>query len=100
MVVLALTASALTPLVALLGLATAFAYLAPALLLLLPLLGGRYIGAERLERMARRRARRPARRRSLRIPAPRRAARVLVPRGARLIAFSLAVRPPPAAATA
>ena len=51
MIGLALTACALTLLVEALGAGTAFAYAAPVLLLLLPLLGGRYVGAERLERM-------------------------------------------------
>jgi hypothetical protein len=67
----------------------------PALLLLLPLLAGRYVGEDRLARLAasfvppRRRAGTPL---AMRV---RRARRTL-PRGGRLIAASLAVRPPPA----
>ena len=70
----------------------------PVLLFALPLLAGRYVGEERLARLAaafvtaRRRAARARCRR------PRAARRVAVPRGGRLIAASLAVRPPPAAA--
>jgi hypothetical protein len=68
-------------------------FLSPAFLLALPLLAGRYLGAERLSRAARHApALRPARVqlvrcRWLRVP----------PRGGSLIASSLAVRPPPAA---
>ena len=68
---------------------------APVLVLVLPLLAGRYVGEERLARLAAAFA--PARRRpaaALR-PAVARAPRVL-PRGGRLIATALAVRPPPA----
>jgi hypothetical protein len=70
----------------------------PALLLLLPLLAGRYLGEESLARltgrMAARRRRSPAS-----IGARRRAPRVL-PRGGRLIAAVLAERGPPLAAAA
>jgi hypothetical protein len=71
---------------------------APLLVLVVPLLAGRYVGEERLLRLAA--ARRPRRAR-LR-PAPVRATgrAVVVPRGGRLLAFALAVRPPPRAATA
>src|SRR6202165_2632037 len=68
-------------------------FLAPAVLLALPLLAGRYVGAERLSRVADRSAtgvRRPA----LAFLAPRAPWRTL-PRGGLLIAASLAVRPPP-----
>ena len=67
----------------------------PALLLALPLLAGRYVGEERLARLAA--AYVTARRRPATAlcptvrPAPRGVAR-----GGRLIADSLAVRPPPA----
>lgn len=67
----------------------------PALLFALPLLAGRYVGEARLARLAAAfvaARRRPAG--SLR-PAARRSP-VAVPRGGRLIAASLAVRPPPA----
>ena len=69
---------------------------APVLLFALPLLAGRYVGEEQLARLAaafvavgRRAARSLAGR-------ARRSPRAL-PRGGRLIAASLAVRPPPAA---
>ena len=68
----------------------------PLLLFATPLLAGRYIGEERLARMA---AAFVSRRRrvSSRLLAPiaRRVPRML-PRGGRLIAAALAVRPPPA----
>ena len=77
----------------LLGVEAAVAYLAPALLILLPLVGGRYPGDETLVRAARRVT--PQRRR--RRPAPRRRpAVVLLPRGGRLVAAALAGRAPPA----
>jgi hypothetical protein len=79
----------------LLGVEAAVAYLAPALLILLPLLSGRYPGDEALARVAARRSR-PARRRP--VPAPplrRRRAGALLPRGGRLVAASLAGRGPP-----
>lgn len=71
----------------------------PALAAFLPLLAGRYLGAERLERLiaarvaafdrvAGRRARRPRAERT-----------VPVPRGAGLLGSGLAKRPPPALAT-
>jgi hypothetical protein len=69
----------------------------PALLLALALLSGRYVGEERLARLAA--AFVPARRRAATTSLPahaRRSPRAL-PRGGRLIAASLAVRPPPAA---
>jgi len=68
---------------------------APALVLALPLLAGRYVGEQQLARLA-----------AAFVAAPRRADRALaptapraphsLPRGGRLIACSLAVRPPPA----
>jgi hypothetical protein len=69
---------------------------APLLALLVPLLAGRYLGEERIERLAAARAPRchtvPARRVA---PPALRPPRVLLPRGGRLLATSLAVRPPP-----
>ena len=69
----------------------------PALVLALPMLAGRYVGEEQLARLAvafvvarRRPASQPTR-------TTRRALRCL-PRGGRLLACSLAVRPPPARA--
>jgi hypothetical protein len=69
---------------------------APLLTLLAPLLVGRYLGEDHIERLAAARAprRRPAVTRRLVAPALR-APRVLLPRGGRLLATSLAVRPPP-----
>jgi hypothetical protein len=72
---------------------------APLLALLAPLLAGRYLGEEHIERLAAARAPHgdhvPAR--LLAAPALR-APLVLLPRGGRLLATSLAVRPPPQAA--
>jgi hypothetical protein len=68
----------------------------PALVLALPLLAGRYVGEERIARLAARfvvDGGRPARRLSARLP---RAPRALLPRGGRLLGFSLAERGPPA----
>lgn len=78
--------------------APALLYAAPLLIVALPLITGRYVGEERMLRFvraARRRGRGPV----ARLSAPVRARRALrrVPRGGRLIASSLAVRPPPAA---
>jgi hypothetical protein len=79
-------------------LAPALLYAAPLLLVALPLIAGRYLGEERIVRLVRaagQRRRRPAQR--LSAPAGARWALRAVPRGGRLIAHSLAVRPPPAA---
>ena len=69
---------------------------APLLVLVLPLLAGRYIGEERIARgVARLRRRRPRHRP---VPTPRRLPRpaaVLIPRGGELIASALAERAPP-----
>lgn len=68
--------------------------LAPTLLILVPLLSGRYVGEELIAKLV---ARSVARRRRPRVtlqpaaPAPT----TWRPRGTRLIAFSLAKRPPP-----
>jgi hypothetical protein len=78
-----------------LGVEAAFAYLAPALLILLPLLGGRYPGDEALARAARRRARAPRRPSTAAAPLRRRPPDVLLPRGGRLVAAALAGRAPP-----
>src|SRR4051794_39142651 len=69
----------------------------PALLLLLPLVAGRYVGAERLVRIVRRALPRE-RRRGGRPLLPVRPARRVVARGGLLIAVSLARRGPPASA--
>jgi hypothetical protein len=79
----------------LLGVEAGLAYLAPALLILLPLLGGRYPGEEALARVAGRRPR-PARRPpAAAVPSRRRRAGALLPRGGTLVAASLAGRAPP-----
>jgi hypothetical protein len=68
-------------------------YLAPSLLLVAPLLFGRYVGEQRIAALAARPARsrrRPAR--GVRLP---RAAERLMHRGGRLVASSMAKRPPP-----
>jgi hypothetical protein len=82
-------------LLALTGSTDVLLFLAPALLIAIPLLGGRYLGEEMIARFVARRARpRP------RSAAPRRTAppapATWLPRGTRLIAFGLAKRPPPA----
>lgn len=79
-------------------LAPALLYAAPLLIVALPLIAGRYVGEERIVRFARavqRRRRHPLAR--VAAPAGARWALRAVPRGGRLIAHSLAVRPPPAA---
>ncbi len=73
------------------GLDTGLLFLAPAFLLLLPLLAGRYVG-ERALAPLRAPLRRPAAR-ALRLPRP---ATRLVPRGGLLVGCSLAGRAPPA----
>jgi hypothetical protein len=76
-----------------LDLGLGFLFLTPAILLALPLLAGRYVGAERLRGGARRRPR--AARRATPSPLSPRAGSRMLPRGGVLIAASLAVRPPP-----
>ena len=69
----------------------------PVLVLALPLLGGRYVGEEQILRLAAVFV--AARRRPAPALAPSQGrARHRLPRGGRLLAFSLAVRPPPARA--
>jgi hypothetical protein len=69
-------------------------YLLPFALLLLALARRRYPGDRILLAFVGRRRRR-LRRRPIALPAPPRALRALLPRGGRLLACSLAVRPPP-----
>jgi hypothetical protein len=72
----------------------------PALVLALPLLAGRYVGENRIARLAARLVapvRRALRRLTARVP---RAPRALLPRGGRLLACSLAERGPPVALAA
>jgi hypothetical protein len=78
------------------GLGTGVLFLVPALALLVPLLYGRYVGEATVIGLARARRTHP-RRPTGRRCAPHRPRPVLLPRGGRLIAWSLAVRPPPAA---
>jgi hypothetical protein len=80
----------------LLGVEAALAYLAPALLILLPLIGGRYPGDEALARAATRQIR-PRRPPSAPTSVARRRPRAVLPRGGRLVAAALAGRGPPAA---
>jgi hypothetical protein len=72
-----------------------FAFAGPLFLLAVPLVAGRYVGEEALDRLRRDR---PSRRRSLiarSLPKGTQRAAVMLPRGGRLIAEALAVRPPP-----
>jgi hypothetical protein len=78
------------------GTETGLLYLAPALVLALPLLGGRYVGEEQLAGLARS-APHPATRPSKRLVATHTFQR-LMQRGGRLVASSMAKRPPPSRA--
>lgn len=91
----AVVTSALLLLAAVAGHPDLLVYAAPLFLLAVPLLAGRYVGEEQLDRLRRGAAvRAPHRRPPSGVrPAARRA--VLLPRGGRLIAEALAVRPPP-----
>jgi hypothetical protein len=95
LVLSAAVTAALVCLLALAGHTELLAYAAPLLVVALPLVLGRYLGEETLERLRsrpRRRTRHP------RLVAQRVTGRRLgafVPRGARLIAHSLAERGPP-----
>lgn len=95
---MALSAVVLTAALGLLLAGSGFMVMMPAFLCLLPLVAGRYLGESRIERIVR--ARSIKRILSAKFSlAPERLAGYLTPiRGGRLIAASLAVRPPPAAA--
>lgn len=80
---------------ALVGPATPLLFLAPSLLVLAPLLAGRYPGERSLARLARARSRRPLARRPAAARIPRRPVVAVLARGGRLLGRSLAVRPPP-----
>jgi fatty acid desaturase len=81
------------------GLETGVLFLAPAIVVLSMLLTGHYVGEQQLHRLAAAwQQRRPERERACRRPLPCRP-RALMPRGGRLVATSLAVRPPPLPAT-
>jgi hypothetical protein len=79
---------------ALIGAETGLAYLAPALLVALPLILGRYLGEEQLAVLAGT-SRSPGARVRSRISSPRGYVRVMY-RGGRLVASAMAKRPPPA----
>jgi hypothetical protein len=91
----ALATSVLLLLASLAGHADLLLYAAPVLLVAIPLLAGHYVGEEQLERMGS--GLRRARLRAPRAEAPPALRRVVafLPRGGRLIAHSLAERPPP-----
>jgi hypothetical protein len=78
------------------GSTEALLFMAPALLIAIPVLGGHYIGEELIVKLAARRARPPRRATTSPawpLPSTPESWR---PRGTGLIAFSLAKRPPPA----
>jgi hypothetical protein len=79
------------------GADTGLLYLAPALVLCTPLIAGRYVGEKQLAQLAGRSRSRPCRR-PARLAVPRSHMR-LMQRGGRLVASSLAKRPPPMVAT-
>lgn len=98
MLAAAFATSAALLVAALAGHAELLSYAAPLYLLAVPLLAGRYVGEERLERM--RSGLRHGRRLPPRVTAPTAGRRLAasLPRGGRLIAHSLAERPPPSLA--
>jgi hypothetical protein len=71
------------------------AFAGPLFLLAVPLLAGRYVGEEALDRLRRDRSARPRPLSSRGLPKGAQRFAVLLPRGGRLIAEALAVRPPP-----
>lgn len=80
---------------ALTGSTDALLFLAPALLIAIPLLCGRYFGEELIVRLVEKAAKPSPRPRPV-LPLPR-APRTWRPSGSRVIGFSLAERPPPTA---
>ena len=74
-------------------LTTGFLFLAPTVIMAVPLIAGRYVGAERLSQITRSVS--PRRRGTPAGRPVRRPFRLVPPRGGLLIAASLAVRPPP-----
>jgi hypothetical protein len=94
----ALVSSVLLLLAAVAGHTDLLPYAAPLFLLAVPLLAGRYVGEERLERMRSGLRRAPLRAPRAEAPPAIRRLAASVPRGGRLIAHSLAERPPPAPA--
>lgn len=100
MVLIALAAAGIAAAETLTGMHSGLMHLAPALVLLLPLLAGRYVGEERLAALATRHAAPPIRavaRLTARLP---RAPRATIARGGALLAAALAERGPPALAPA
>jgi hypothetical protein len=77
------------------GATDALLFLAPALLIAIPLFGGHYVGEELIAKLAARCAR-AQRRTAAPLPSLPSAPLGWRPRGAELIAFALAKRPPPA----
>lgn len=77
------------------GSTDALLFLAPALLIVIPLFGGRYLGEELIAKLVARRTR-PRTRSAALAPSAPAAPATWLPRGTRLIAFGLAKRPPPA----
>ena len=96
LLVAAVASSALLLLAALAGHAEVAAYAAPLCVLVLPLVAGRYVGEETLERLRERKAARPHPRAAAAPASGARRARSAFPRGGRLIAHALAERGPPA----
>jgi hypothetical protein len=95
LLVSAVAMSALLLVAAAAGHAELLAYAAPLFLLAVPLLAGRYVGEERLERLRVRGLRARRRRTAVAVRPVVRRSDALLPRGGRLIAEALAVRPPP-----
>ena len=93
LLVFAMVVAAWVVLQAVTGVELGLAYLAPALVLCAPLAVGCYVGEKQLAELADRSPRRPARR-ACGLPLPRSYVR-LMQRGSRLVAASLAKRPPP-----
>ena len=93
----ALATSALLLLAAFAGHPVLLAYAAPLFVVAIPLIAGRYVGEDRLERLMVVARRGRPRRIAAALPGGRRPA-ALVPRGGRLLARSLAERGPPAVA--
>jgi fatty acid desaturase len=94
-VLLAVALAAFATAVVVPGLETGVLFLSPAIVMLALLLGGHYVGETQLRRLAAAwRQRRSRRARVERHPLHGRP-RALMPRGGRLVAASLAVRPPP-----
>ena len=98
LVLAALATSALVLLLALAGHPELLAYASPLLVVALPLVAGRYVGEESLERLRRRTAR-PYRRHAVAAQSSARRGFAVLPRGGRLIAAALAERGPPLVAS-